>query len=451
MKIAVIGLALVLSGFISNSWAEPEVAPQLTLSLQQAIRYAVNNDPWLKGNELNERALLAESIADGELPDPSLSVGLLNLATDTFDFDQEPMSQFKVAIAQNFPRGDTLQLKRLQKRQQSSAYPFLRADRKAQVALKVSLLWLDTFLASQSVALIENNRHLFEQLVDVVHANYTTTSGSTRQQDVIRAELELSRLNDRLSSLWQDHDTAQQALGEWLPVQRLNKALPDNLPNSLQNHLQNSLQQNDLTLKSLEDKQRTQALIVKHPRVQALDRNIASIATGLELAHQQYKPKWGANAAYAYRDDGPGGNDRADFVSVAITVDLPLFTANRQDQRVSAASHRRAAAQTERDLLLRELLSGYEQAAAELLRLDERATLYQQYLLPQMHDQADATLAAYTSDGGDFAEVMRARIAELNTKIMALQIKVKRQKTRAKMHYFLAANGAIESLLGELK
>ena len=451
MKIVVIGLALLLSGFMSKGWAEPQASALQILSLQQAIRYAINNDSWLKGNELNERALLAESIADGELPDPSLSVGLLNLATDTFDFDQEPMSQFKVALAQTFPRGDTLKLKRQQKRQQSAAYPFLRADRKARVTLKVSLLWLDIFLARQSVALIENNRYLFEQLVDVAHANYTATSGSTRQQDVIRAELELSRLNDRLSSLWQGHDTAQQALGEWLPAEQLNKALPDNLHNSLENHLQNSLQQNDLTPKSLEDKQQTQARIVKHPRVQALDRNIASIATGLELAHQQYKPEWGINAAYAYRDDGPGGDDRADFVSMAISVDLPLFTANRQDQRVSAASHRRGAAQTERDLLLRELQSGYEQASAQLLRLDEREALYQQYLLPQMHDQADATLAAYTADGGDFAEVMRARIGELNTKIMALQLKVKRQKTLSKMHYFLVGNGMSESLAGELK
>ena len=447
MKIVVIGLALLLSGFMSKGWAEPQTSAPQILSLQQAIRYAINNDPWLKGNKLNERALLAESIADGELPDPSLSVGLLNLATDTFDFDQEPMSQFKVALAQTFPRGDTLKLKRQQKRQQSAAYPFLRADRKARVTLKVSLLWLDTFLARQSVALIENNRYLFEQLVDVAHANYTSTSGSTRQQDVIRAELELSRLNDRLSSLWQGHDTAQQALGEWLSAEQLKRALPDHL----QNHLQDHLQDKDLAFNSFEDKQQTQARIVKHPRVQALDRNIASIATGLELAHQQYKPEWGINAAYAYRDDGPGGDDRADFVSMAISVDLPLFTANRQDQRVSAASHRRGAAQTERDLLLRELQSGYEQASAQLLRLDEREALYQQYLLPQIHDQADATLAAYTADGGDFAEVMRARIGELNTKIMALQLKVKRQKTLSKMHYFLVGNGMSESLAGELK
>jgi len=439
MKIAVIGLALILSGFISQGWAEPEAVSQQTLSLRQAITYAVNNDPWLKGNELNERALLAESIADGELPDPSLSVGLLNLATDTFDFDQEPMSQFKVALAQTFPRGDTLQLKRRQKRQQSAAYPFLRADRKARVALKVSRLWLDTFLARQSVALIENNRHLFEQLVDIAHANYTATSGSTRQQDVIRAELELSQLNDRLSLLWQGHDATRQALGEWLSLEQLNRVLPD------------TLQNNSLPPINFESDLQVMRHIVLHPRVQAVDRKILSVTTGLELARQQYKPEWGVNAAYAYRDDAPGGNDRADFVSMAITVDLPLFTTNRQDQRLSAANHRRASVQTERDLVLRELLAGYQGAKAKLHRLDERLTLYQAYLLPQMHDQADAALAAYTSDGGDFAEVMRTRIAELNAKIMALELRVKRQKVLASMHYFVTASAVNEPLKRGIK
>lgn len=451
MKVVTIGLVLILSGFIGKGWAhqpspnreadrEADRGVDLeVLSLQQTIAYAIKNDPWLKGNQLHERALLAESIAAGQLPDPRLSLGLLNLATDTLDFDQEPMSQFKLGLAQKFPRGDTLKLQRRQKREQSAAYPFLRADRKARVTLQVTELWLDNFLAQQSVALIEKNRHLFDQLVDITHANYTATSGSTGQQDVIRAELELSRLNDRLSMLWQRHDAAQQALGEWLPAQQLNQTLPASLPGSGPQAF------------IADNRQQAITRIIRHPRVLAIDHKLASVATGLDLARQLYKPEWGVNAAYAYRDDGPGGSERADFVSLGITVDLPLFTANRQDQRVSAASHRRAAAQTERDLLLRELLSAYQQARAELRRLDQREQLYRHHLLPQIHDQADASLAAYTSDGGDFAEVMRARIGELNAKIMALELKVERQKILAKMQYFATGADANGQLDGGIK
>ena len=424
--------------FISPGWADE---PQL--GLRQAIDDAMVNDLWLKGSEFNEKALLAESVVAGELPDPKLSVGLENLATDTLEFDQEPMTQFKVGIAQTFPRGDTRKLMRKQKQQQSAAYPFLREDHKAALALKISLLWLDGFLAQNSVALIEQNRRLFDQLVDITYANYTTTSGSTRQQDVIRAELELTRLNDRLTALWQRRDAARQALREWLSPELTGRDFPAVLPDTFSTTLADLWSENlatlSLSIDPMADKrQALRQLIQRHPRLQSIDQKIRAEDTGVDLVRQQYKPEWGINAGYAYRDDDPLGRDRADFMSLGITVDLPLFTANRQDQRVLAAIHRRAAFQTEHDMVFREILAAYEKAQVELQRLEERERLYQDYLLPQMHDQADATLAAYTSDGGDFAEVMRAHIAELNTKIMALELTVKRQKMLAKINYFVA-------------
>ena len=63
---------------------------------------------------------------------------------------------------------------------------------------------------------------------------------------------------------------------------------------------------------------------------------------------------------------------------------------------------------------------------AELAILDERQSLYVDTLLSQINDLTEATLSAYTADEGDFEEVMRAYIAELNTKIELLQIDVAR-------------------------
>ena len=442
MITSLLTVLMVCLGFANPGWADESL-----LSLHQAVTNATSNDPWLKGSELNEQALLAESIAVGELPDPRLSVGLANLATDTLEFDQEPMTQLKVGIAQVFPRGESRKLQRQQKQQESAAYPLLREDRKAQVALKVSLLWLDNFLAQQSIVLIERNHHLFEQLVDITHANYIATSGSTRQQDVIRAELELTGLNDRLIGLRQQGDAAKQSLLEWLSPELANKTFPGNLPDISTKTWPEKSINTDLSSSTYSDTPQALARIIQqHPRLQVIDRKLRVVATSVDLAKEQYKPEWGINAAYSYRDDDPLGNDRADFMSFGITVDLPLFTENRQDQRVAAATHRRAALQTEHDLAFREFVAAYKKTRVELQRLDEREQLYQQHLLPQMHDQADAALAAYTSDGGDFAEVMRARIAELNTKIMALELKVKRHKMVVNMNYFTV--GMARSMAG---
>jgi hypothetical protein len=49
-------------------------------------------------------------------------------------------------------------------------------------------------------------------------------------------------------------------------------------------------------------------------------------------------------------------------------------------------------------------------------------------------------LTAYTNVTGDFSEVVRARIAELNANIASLDIEVERQKLRAQLNYFFMKN-----------
>jgi hypothetical protein len=87
---------------------------------------------------------------------------------------------------------------------------------------------------------------------------------------------------------------------------------------------------------------------------------------------------------------------------------------------------------------------------AGLLSLNQRIDLYSGQLLGQMQDQADASLSAYTSLEGDFSEVVRARIAELNARIDALNIEVERTKTVVRLNYFFVGKtGAENSETGE--
>ena len=53
-----------------------------------------------------------------------------------------------------------------------------------------------------------------------------------------------------------------------------------------------------------------------------------------------------------------------------------------------------------------------------------------------MREQAEASLNAYTNDDGDFAEVVRARIADLNARIDALDIDVDLFKTNIRLNYY---------------
>ena len=171
------------------------------LVLEAAIQQAISNDPWLSGSYHRQEALKAESVSAASLPDPRVSLSAGNFPVDTFDLSQEAMTQLSVGISQMFPRGSSLALSSQQKRKLSLQEPFLRQDRMAKVQSIVTRLWLEVFKAQESIRLIEQDRSLFEQLVDAAKASYSSAIGRARQQDLVRAQLELTRIDDRLTGL----------------------------------------------------------------------------------------------------------------------------------------------------------------------------------------------------------------------------------------------------------
>ena len=79
----------------------------------------------------------------------------------------------------------------------------------------------------------------------------------------------------------------------------------------------------------------------------------------------------------------------------------------------------------------RELGRQLDAEHAQWQELTRRLALYDTEILTQAKDQADAALLAYQSDAGDFADVMRASIGYLNTRIEHLRLSVDRAQSYA--------------------
>lgn len=403
-------------------------------SLQDAIKTAQQNDPWLRGSEFRQESVKAQSIAAGQLPDPVISVNLANLPVDGFDLSQEPMTQFQVGITQAFSRGDSRLLRQQQLAELSQQQPLLRMDRRARVAVSVAHLWLDAYRYRESIRLVKENEDLFKDLVDIVQSRYSSALGKTSQHDLIRAQLELTQLEERLIQLQQKQNAIQMLLGEWLPVNKIGSlTLSDSLP---------ELRVMELTSETLISNNNSAYIdllsrqLQQHPAIASIDQQIRAGSSGVELAKQSYKPQWGLNAMYGYRDDDLNGNSRADFFSVGLSMDVPLFTNKRQDKQVQSAVATVEELKTQRALLLRQMRARFESDQARLALLEKRQYLYRNQLLIETHAQTEASLTAYTNDEGDFSEVVRARIAELDAQIDTLNIDIDRLKTIASLNYF---------------
>ncbi|GHE89292.1 TolC family protein [Thalassotalea profundi] len=415
---------------------------QPALSFSRAIKLAQQNDPWLTGNIHQQRATESMSVATNTLPDPKITISLANLPTNGYDLAQEGMTQVKVGIAQVFPRGDSLSIKRQQLSIQSETFPFQRQEREAKIALTVGSLWLDAYNIQKSISLVEKNKTLFQQLVQITESAYSSVLANTQQQDIISAQIELTRIEERLVQLQQERSNIEGKLLQWIAEDSLNETSQSN--NLFNITLSQTLPEIALTIPKsvlLQNNDQAENLVQyfsNHPAIIAIDKKVNATKKGIELAQQKYKPEWGISASYGYRQDDPMGNSRADLFSLGVTFDLPIFTENKQDKEVQSAIYLTEAIKTEKTLLIRQLVGAFSSAKGRLHHIKNRQELYQAKLLPQVIDQAKVSLNAYSNNDGGFTAVIRAHIAVLNAEIDHLMLTVEKQKLHLELNYLFA-------------
>jgi outer membrane protein TolC len=173
-------------------------------------------------------------------------------------------------------------------------------------------------------------------------------------------------------------------------------------------------------------------MLLNHPELRAADSQIEARSAGVDLAEQRSKPGWALDLGYSYREGSlPSGEPRSDFITLGVTVGLPFFSKKSVDSTLSAALQERSAARFMRERTLRALQSNLAAEHARWQDLTRRLSLYDKRILAQAEDNAEASMLAYQSDKGDFAEVMRAYVDDLNTRIDHIRLQVERAQSYA--------------------
>lgn len=406
--------------------------------LESILAMAVDQDSWLQQSRYKEKALLSEGEAASSLPDPKASINFANFPVDDFSFNSQPMTQIKFGLSQTFGRGDSLELQRQVKEIKAKAQPYLRMNRKNQLIMQVGMIWMDAFKAQNSMQLINSKRHLFSDLSEVAEIKYTSGLAKHSQQELIRAELELVKLDDQIMVYSDKLHRSILRLSEFVQ-------LPNSYLLGSHSETRNYVSTTLPTVVLLAD----QNLLQHHPLILATDKNIESAAKQIDLKQQGYKPQFTVNGYYGVRDNAPDGMERPDFFSVGINFDLPLFTDNKQDKEVKAAIYSREGKREQRTLLIKQLTAAYRVELSRLEKLNSRLKIYNEKILPQVILQGKASLNAYSNDEADFAELVRARVDEISAQLKALDIRVEIEKSKLRANYYLASN--TEMMFAQIK
>ncbi len=366
-----------------------------TLSLEELVAEALANNPGVQSALRRVEAMRRRVPQARSLPDPTLSVGWMGDIKPFGVQRNDPSSYRSVSAMQEIPFPGKLKLRgQIADREAEAAWWEYETARRRVVA-EVKLAYFEYFFAHKALDITLKDKDLLEKLEKIAEARYQVGKGL--QQDVLKAQVEISRLRQRLAVLEQQQKTAAVRLNTLLardPEAPLADPMPlakADLVRSLE-ELYQLARDNDTGL---------------HREQQVIERSQFAV----NLARKQYYPDLGVGYTYQNRPLVP------EMHGFTFTVNLPVFYKTKQRESVNEATQQLLSAERSKDDRLTTLNFEVKQHYLAAKASEELAQLYSQAVVPQSSLALESALAAYQVGSVDFLTVMESFSTVLNYEI----------------------------------
>jgi outer membrane protein TolC len=373
-------------------------APNL-LTLKSAVSIAVQNNPSLGQMQARSEALAAIPSQVGSLPDPVISFNALNLPVDTFDTAQENMTQMQGGISQAIPFFGKLALREQAATYQAEAATLDVIEARFRLLRDVKKTWWAHFYLDRSLEIILVNQDLLRQFVKIAQTKYEVGEGL--QQDVLLAQLELSKLLDTEIRLTGAINRAKAQMNALLDR-------PANLAFKIPKQIQEDLPtlQIESSLFALAESYR--ALLTSRRK------SINAAQSRLNLAKKDYFPDFKVGAFYGGRDDTLSGQKRADFLSLKLSMNIPIFAATKQRKAVSQRSSELMEQQYALKDQWNKVRAEISTAFSDFQQTKNQTVLFKSGIIPQARQTVASMLAGYQVNKVDFLNLVRSQITLYN-------------------------------------
>ena len=406
-------LAFSLAGLTATQGAA-------ALTLAEAERLAVERDAVLRQLGSESLAMRERAVAEGQLMDPKLRLGAVNVPVDSFSLDEEDMTMLEVGVSQEFPAAGTRELARRRMEQSAVAAEAVAADRRLLVQREVRRAWTELAYLARARELLASQSDWVEQMRAAARARYA--SGEGKQLELLQAGLDVAMLREQQLDLERDEAMRRAQLGRWIGEEEAARAGPFSLP----------------ARADLEPLATLEGRLPGHPAQLDFERRIEAANTGVDLAKQGRKPGWMLDLSYGLRSGRMlDGESRPDMLSAMVSVDLPLFRSNRQAREVAAARAEARGLHEMHDDHQREMRAMLAEAWNVADRTAELERFFETELVPLAEQSVQAALLAYRSNRVMVDEVIGARRVALETWLKHLRLVADRAQARYDVDYLV--------------
>lgn len=390
---------------------------QPSLVLPDLIHEALARNPELVAARKQWEASTNRIAQARSLDDPTLFVDLFNIP-HTFNVTQTQNSIF--GLSQNLPFPGKLALKsEIAGKSAELTEQALRAKERELIA-RLKQAYYDLFLAHKAIQIHHEQINLLKQFFEIANAKFRAGKGA--QVDVLKAQVELSVLHEKLPVLEQRRQTAQAMLN----------TLVDRDPRfPLASPLPPHEGRFDLDLEDL-----YRAAATARPELKAAELALQRNEQSHALAQRQYYPDFNVSFRRFQNfqaQDGFGAY-------VAMTIPFSFWTKPKYDAGVQEASASVAAARAQRHQLENMTRFQIRDLLAKVRANWEVAVLYQTTVLPQAELGVEAARVGYQVGKSNFLDLLDADRAWRGFQLEYYRALVEREQRLAELEQVIGTD-----------
>ena len=406
--------ALQLSFAVFSSIALAQATPPGSLSLESALKLAQTRSSLLHAQDSAATASREMAVFAGQLPDPTLKLGVNNLpvtSSDRFSLSRDFMTMRSVGVMQEFTRNDKREARAARFEREAQVAEAGRTLAVANLQRETAMAWLERHYSERMREVLIQQRDEAKLQVEAADTAYRTGKGS--QADVFAARSAVAQIEDRIAQADRQVLAANTRLARWIGDAAAQPL--DRLP---------TMDKSGVELTQLD------AVVAHHPQIAVLKRQEDVAQADVVIARTNKRTDWSAELMFSQR-----GSAYSNMISINLSVPLQWDQTNRQDRELAAklALVEQARAQTEE--MTREHAAEIRGMVIEWQSNRERLMRHDNSLIPLASERTRAALAAYRGGAGSLSTVLEARRGEIDARIERLRLAMDTARLWAQLNY----------------
>jgi len=360
--------------------------------LQELIERALENNQEIKAMQRRFDRVRARIPQAKALDEPMLSVGYMgNLTPFSLQMD-DPSSGRTFSISQDLPFPGKRSLRGKIASSEADAEWWAFEQTRRNVVAEVKDAYFDLYYLTKALGVVTKTKVLLEQFTKIAEVRYSVGKGI--QQDVLKAQVEFSKLIEQQTVLEQRKQLAEARLNSLLyrepesPVGTPDELKPRDFPYSLA--------------------QLNETAVANYPDLKAQRRKIEGAQYAIQLAKKEFYPDFSVGFTYVNRPAMP------EMYGISVAIKLPVFYAQKQRPALTEATAsfeaEKRSLENTTTLLMFKIRDKYlAQTTAKRLM-----SLYSTTIVPQSSLSLESAIAGYEVGRVDFLTLLDNLVTLLN-------------------------------------